>query len=117
MRTTIYPPASKESAASADIAPIGDSSAVDTADLDLEPASFSDAAAVAVSSASTSSPEPPFPPLAPPLSGIGVPESSAIYAFHSLSLIEAAVKVSAFPLLPVIYLISCGVASSHSFPL
>ena len=47
MRTTIYPPASKESAASADIVPIGDSSAVDTADLDLEPASFSDAAAVA----------------------------------------------------------------------
>ena len=42
---------------------------------------------------------------------------AAIYAFHSLSLIEAAVKVSAFPLLPVIYLISCGVASSHSFPL
>ena len=114
MRTTIYPPASKESAASADIVPIGDSSAVDTADLDLEPASFSDAAAVAVSSASASSPEPPFPPLSPPLSGIGVPESSAIY---SLSLIEAAVKVSAFPLLPVIYLISCGVASSHSFPL
>ena len=47
LRIRIYPPASSERAASATIVPIGDSSSVETADLELEPSAFSDAASVA----------------------------------------------------------------------
>ena len=46
LRIRIYPAASSESTASVAIVPIGDSSIVETADLELEPFAFSVAASL-----------------------------------------------------------------------